>query len=137
MITCKPLHQVQWPAPINSCLNVAVRSPAQFGLGLNGCWPSRRSQLPLALLFIFSLSCPLNDCRRAAHSFFKIGGLFSLFLFSCPTLALLRLLILLLLLMSGNIHPNPAPIFPCFVCTENVTWRGSQCNAAHAPNGFI
>ena len=45
--------------------------------------------------------------------------------------ALLRLLILLLLLMSGNVHPNPGPIFPCSVCAGNVTWRGKsvQCCA--------
>ena len=78
--------------------------------------------------FIFSLCCPLNDRRRAAHSIYKIGRLFSLFLLSCPTLALLRLL---LLLMSGNVHPNPGPIFPCSVCAGNVTWRGKsvQCCA--------
>ena len=118
-------------APINSRLNVVVRSPTPFGLGRNGCWPSRGSQLPRALPFIFSLCCPLNDRRRAAHSFFKIGRLFSLFLFSCPSLALLRLLILLLFLMSGNVHPNPGPIFPCSVCTGNVIWRGKsvQCCA--------
>ena len=77
----------------------------------------------------FSLCCPLNDCRRAAHSIYKIGRLFSLFLFSYPTLALLRLLILLLLLMSGNVYPNPGPIFPCSVCAGNVTWQGKsvQC----------
>ena len=77
----------------------------------------------------FSLCCPLNDRRRAAHSFFKIGCLFSLFLFSCPSLARLRLLILLLLLISGNVHPNPGPIFPCSVCAGNVTWPGKsvQC----------
>ena len=110
-----------------------VRSPAPFGLARNGCWPSRESQLSRALPFIFSLCCPLNDRRRAAHSICKIGRLFSLFLFlfSCPTLALLRLLILLLLLMSGNVHPNPGPIFPCSVCAGNVTWRGKsvQCCA--------
>ena len=118
-------------APINSCLNVVVRSPTPFGLGRNGCWPSRWSQLPRALPFIFSLCCPLNDRRRAAHSIYKIGRLFSLFLFSCPTLALLRFLILLLLLMSGNVHPNPGPIFPCSVCAGNVTWQGRsvQCCA--------
>ena len=79
--------------------------------------------------FIFSLCCPLNDRRRAAHSIFKIGRLFSLFLLSCHTLALLRLPILLL--MSGNVHPNPGPIFPCSVCAGNVTWRGKsvQCCA--------
>ena len=81
--------------------------------------------------FIFSLCCLLNDRGRAAHSIFKIGRLFSLFLLSCPTLALLRLLIFLLLLMSGNVHLNPGPIFPCSVCAGNVTWRGKsvQCCA--------
>ena len=118
-------------APINSRLNVVVQPPTPFGLGRNGCWPFRGSQLPRELPFIFSLCCPLNDRRRAAHSFFKIGRLFSLFVFSCPSLALLRLLILLLLLMSGNVHPNPGPIFPCSVCAGNVTWRGKsvQCCA--------
>ena len=118
-----------WPAPINSRLNVVVRSPTPFELGRNGCWPSRGSQLPRALPFIFSLCCLLNDRSRAAHSFFKIGGLFSLSLFSCSSFARLRLLILLFLLMSGNVHPNPGPIFPCSVCAGNVIWRGKpvQC----------
>ena len=110
-----------------------MRSPTQFGLGRNGCWPSRGSQLPRALPYIFSLCYPLNDRRRAAHSIYKIGLLFSLFPFSCPTLALLRLLILLLLLMSDNVNPNPGPIFPCSVCAGNVTWRGKSvqcCNCS-------
>ena len=99
-----------------------VRSPTPFGLGRDGCWPSRGSQS------FFSLCCPLNDRRRAAHSTYNIGRLFPLFLFSCPTLALLRLLILLLL-MSANDHPNPGHIFPCSVCAGNVTWQGKsvQC----------
>ena len=121
-----PTDDLPVPAPTNSRLNVVVRSPTPFGLGRNGCWPSRGSQLPQALSFIFSLCCPLNDRIRAAHSFFKTGGLFSLFLFSCFFLALLRLLILLLFLMSGNVHPNPDPIFPCSVFTGNVTWRGKS-----------
>ena len=108
-------------APINSRLNVVVRSPTPFGLGRNGCWPSRGSQLPQALSYIFSLSCPLNDRRRAANSIYKIGRLFSLFPLSCSTLAFLRLL-----LMSDNIHPNPGPIFPCSVCAGNVTWWGKS-----------
>ena len=112
-----------------------VRSPAPFGLGRNGCWPSRGSQLPRALPFNFSLCCPLNDRKRAAHSIYKIGRLFSLFLFSCPTLALLRLLILLLLLMSGNIHPNPGPIFPCSVCAGNVTWRDKSVQCCTCSKG--
>ena len=124
-----PLAKHAFPAPINSRLNVVVRSPTPFGLGRNGRWTFRGSQLPRALLFIFSLCCALNDLSRAVHSFFNIGRLFSLFLFSCPSLSLLRLLILLLLLMSGNVHPNPGPIFPCSVCAGNVTWWGKsvQC----------
>ena len=105
---------------------MVVWSPAPFGLRRNACWPSK---YPGHSPFIFSLCCPLNDRRRAAHSIFKIGCLFSLFLLSCLTLALLRLLICLLLLMSGNVHPNPCPIFPCSVCAGNVTWQGKsvQC----------
>ena len=97
-------------------------SATPFGLGQNDCWPSRESQLPQALPFIFLPCCPLNDCSRAAHS------LFACFLFFF-TPALLRLLILLLLLMSGNVYLNPGPIFPCSVCAGNVTWRGKsvQC----------
>ena len=103
-----------------------VRSQIPFGSHQNGCWTSRGSHLPRALPFIFLLGCPLNNRRRAAHSFFKIGSLFSLFF----SPALLRLLILLLLLLSSNVHPNPGPIFPCSVCTGNVTWRGKlvQCS---------
>ena len=105
-------------APINSRLNVVVRIPTPLGVGRNGCCPSRGSQLPQALPFNFLLCCPLNNRRKAAHSFFEIGRLFSLFLFSCPSLAVPRLLILLLLFMSGNVHPNPGPIFPCSVYLE-------------------
>ena len=73
---------------------------------------------------IFLPCSPLNDRRRVARSLFKIG-LCSLFF--CLSLA--RLLILLLLLMSGNVHPYPCPIFSCSVCAENVTWwgRSVQC----------
>ena len=71
---------------------------------------------------IFSPCCSLNYRRRAARSFFKIGRLSSLF--SCLSLALPRLLILILLLMSGNVYPNPGPVSPCSVCARNVTWRG-------------
>ena len=75
---------------------------------------------------IFSPCCSLSDRRRAAHSFFKIGRRSSLFYFFH---ARLRLLTLLIFLMSGNVHPNPGPIFPCSVCAGNMTWRGRpvQC----------
>ena len=124
-----PLFDLVIAAPINSCLNVVVRSSTPFGLGRNGCWPSRGSQLPRALPFIFSLCCPLNDRSRAAHSIFKIGRLFSLSLFSSPSLARLCLPILLHLLMRGNVYPNLGLIFPCSVWAGNVTLRGKsvQC----------
>ena len=66
----------------------------------------------------------LNDRRRVARSLFKIG-LSSLY--SC--LSLDCLLILLLLLSSGNFHPNPCPVFSCLVCAGNMTWwgRSVQC----------
>ena len=116
--------------PINSRLNVVVRSPTPFGLGRNGCWPSQGSQLSRAFPFIFLLCCPLNDHRSAAHSFFKIGRLFSLFLFSCTPLAPLCLLILLLLLMSGKVHPNPGPMFP-LLC---VCWK---CDLAEQVSAML
>ena len=130
-VDCAISNEAECSAPINSRLNVVVRSLALFGLGQNGCWLPEGPSYPRHSIFIFSLCCPLNDCRRAAHSIFKIGRLFSLFLLSCLTLALLRLLILLLLLMSGNVHPNPGPIFICSVCAGNVTWQGKsvQCCA--------
>ena len=105
--------------------------PGPVWVGSKWLLAFRGSQLPRAHLFIFLLCCPLNDRRRATHSFFKIDRLFPLFLFSFPSLALLRLLILLLLLMSGNVHPSPGPIFPCSVCAGNVTWWGKsvQCCA--------
>ena len=76
---------------------------------------------------IFLPFCPLNDCRRASHSFSKIRRLSSPF--SCLFYVRLRLLILLLLLMSSNADPNSGPIYPCSICAGNVTWRGKsvQC----------
>ena len=72
---------------------------------------------------------PLNDCRRVACSLFKIG-LSSLFF--CLSLA--HLVILLLLLMSGNVDPNPCPVFPCSVCTGNVTWQGRSVQCCKCSN---
>ena len=70
---------------------------------------------------------PLSDRRRVAHSFCKIGRLSSSF--PCLFHPRLRLLILLLFLMSGNVLPNPAPIYTSSVCAGNVTWRDEsvQC----------
>ena len=105
---------------------MVVQSPTPIGLSRNGCWTFRGSQLPRALPFIFSLCCPLNDRRNAANSFLKIGRLFFLSLFSCPSLASLRLLLFLLFLMSDNVHPNPGHIFSCSVSAGKVVWRASS-----------
>ena len=87
--------------------------------------PSYPGHYPCANHFFAVL--PLNDRKRAACSFFKIGHLFSLF--SCLSLALSGFLILLLLLMSSSVHPIAGSVFPCSVCAGNVTWRGRsvQC----------
>ena len=39
------------------------------------------------------------------------------------------ILISMLLLISGDIHPNPGPIDPCSLCSRRVTWgnRSIQC----------
>ena len=50
--------------------------------------------------------------------------------FSCLSLA--RLLILLM--MSGNVNPNPCPIFPCLVFAGNVTWRGRSVQCCTCSN---
>ena len=53
-----PLKSRSDAAPINSRLNVVVRSPTPFGLGRNGCWPLRGSQLPRALPSFFAMLPP-------------------------------------------------------------------------------
>ena len=73
----------------------------------------------------FFAMLPPERPQNGSTQHLQIGRLFSLLPLSCPTLALLRLLILLLL-MSGNVHPNLGPIFPCSVCAGNVTWRGKS-----------
>ena len=75
---------------------------------------------------------PLNDRRRVARSLFEIC-LSSLF--SCLSLA--RILILLLILMSGNVHPNPCPVFPCSVCAGNVIWRGRSMQCCTCSNWVL
>ena len=122
------LHTKNTTAPINNRLNVVVLFPTPFGLGRNDCClpegPNYSGHSPHTNHF---LPCfPLNDRDGAVRSLFEIGRLSSLF--SCLSLA--RLLILLLLLMSGNVHPNPGPVFPYSVRAGNVTWRGrlGQCS---------
>ena len=65
--------------------------PDPVWVGSKWLLPSRGSQVPQALPFIFLLCCPLNDRSRAAHSFFKISRLFSLSFFlpySCSSSSL-------------------------------------------------
>ena len=109
---------------------MVVRSLTAFALGQNGCWPSLGSQLPQTLPShkpFFRCAAFLNDRRRVARSLFKIG-LSSLF--SCLSFSRL----FTLLLMSGNPHPNPCPVFPCSVCAGNVTWRGRSVQCCTCSN---
>ena len=104
-----------------------VRSPSVL---VGSKWLLAFPRVPVAtgtslIQTIFPPCCPLNDRRREACSLFEIDCLFSLL--SC--LSLSRLFILLLLVMSGNVHSNPGTVFSCSVCTENETERGRsvQC----------
>ena len=108
-------------APINSRLSEVVRFPTSLGWSQMAVGLPEGSSYPGHIFFtnISSWCCPLNDRRRAARSLSEIGRLLSLF---CVSLA--RLLIILLLLRSGNIHPNPGSDFLCLVCPGNVTWSG-------------
>ena len=36
--------------------------------------------------------------------------------------------------MSGNVHPNPCPVFPCSVCAGNVTWLGRSVQCCTCSN---
>ena len=36
--------------------------------------------------------------------------------------------------MSGNVHPNPCPVFPCSVCAGNVTWQGRSVQCCTCSN---
>ena len=60
--------------------------------------------------------------QKAARTLFKIGLLSSIAILPLPHL-------LILLLMSGYVHPNPRSIFPCLMSAGNVTWRkrSMQC----------
>ena len=106
--------------------------PVPPGMGRNGRWTPRGPRIPRAApqtWIIFWFCCPLNDRRRAA--LFSKTGRPHLFLLGLLLCALSYCTIRLLLLMSGNVHPNPGPppTYPCPVCTRNVTWRGRsvQC----------
>ena len=46
------------------------------------------------------------------------------------------ILISMLLLISGDIHPNPGPIDPCSVCSRRVTWETDQYNVPAVLSGY-
>ena len=133
MIYCKDLHQHNIICFVTQrvCLRQSTAAPT--------CWCCPRPRLGLIEMAVglpkspsylghfpsfFRRASPPHHHRRAANSFLKIGRLSSLF--SCLSLACFRLLIVLLLLMSGNVQANLGPIYPCSVCAENVTWRGKS-----------
>ena len=116
---------------INSRLSVVVRSPTPFGLGQNGCWPFRGSQLPRAFPSYKLFFCrDTHDGRRAASGLSKNGRLFF-----CSH-AFTHLLILL---MSGDVHPTLAPCSSFPVQCALALWlvRIGLCDAAPAPNESI
>ena len=74
----------------------------------------------------FLLHCYLNDRRRAAHSFFKIGRLISFSYFSCPSLALLRLLIHMAGQVSAILHllqMGPSKVLTTFPFQIQSSWQ--------------
>ena len=76
----------------------------------------------------FAMLPPERPQKGSTHLLQNRSPVFT-FSFLLPLSNLPRLLILLLLLMSGNVYSNPGPIFPCSVCAGNVAWRGKsvQC----------
>ena len=106
-ITCRYVSKVSTSAPINTCLNVVVQSQLHVKMAVG---PSKSPSYSRHSQIIFSPCCPLNN-QRAALSLFQVSHL-SLPFFAC---------ILIILLMSSNVHPNPGPIFPCSMCAEYVT----------------
>ena len=97
--------------------------------------------LPWTILVFYSC-CPMRSHIWTAFlnpidhppisSTFFLRTLLSLFFHLKPLLYLshsLLILILMLLLISSDIHPNPGPIDPCSVCSCRVTWgnRSVQC----------
>ena len=131
-------------APTTSHFNVVVQSPSQHWGDRNGLSIPQgfhpRAILPwTTLLLIFYPCCPMRghiwtaflnpiDCPPISSTFFRTTPSFHpkpLHYSSHPPL----ILIFMLLLISGDIHPNPGPIDPCSVCSCRVIWgnRLVQC----------
>ena len=138
-----------WPIHTSSCMKLTTNNsndeeedctnqqpPQRGGAVPNPVWVGSKWLLafrrvpvtPGTTLHFFAMLPPERPQKGSTQHLQNWSPVFTFF-FSCPTLSLLRLLILILLLMSGNVHLNPGPIFPCSVCAGNVTWRGKsvQC----------
>ena len=131
-------------APATSHLNVVVQSPSLHWEGRNGLSIPRRSHpraiLSWTILLVFYPCCPMRghiwtaflnpiDRPPIPSTFFPTTFL-CLFFHPKPLLNLSHSpLILMLLLISSDIHPNPGPIDPCSVCSHRVTWgnRSVRC----------
>ena len=98
-----------------------------MGMGRNGRTDlprgSTKRSPPLSRT-VFSLGCPLTGHNWAAP------------LLLIDRTPIRRLLILALLLISGNVHPNPGPIsnhphprYPCSICHLDVGRDSLQCSA--------
>ena len=128
------LHQRQatstwWCSPL-SCTG-----EGQNGLSIPQGSHPRAVLLRTTLLLIFYPCCPMRghiwtaflnpiDRPPTSSTFFRTTLLSPSFhpkplqYSSHPPL----ILIFMLLLISGDIHPNPGPIDPCSVCSRRVTW---------------
>jgi len=132
------------PTPPFACTNV---SPPQrggaFPAPLSERWAEMARQLPRGarpsgrplqssgiIVSIFSCSRPLTSRSWTATLLFFYDWTL---IYSPP---LTRLLILLLLFASGNVHPNPGPvpvrltkpIYPCSVCSREIGRTSVQCS---------
>ena len=119
------LHQQQATSSL-WCSPFPRTGEGRNGLSIPRGSHSRATPLWTNFLFIFYPCCPLRGHRwtafltpNDASSLFTFLKTFS-YPFSNPKPPLylsqpLLLLILMLLLISGDIHPNPGPINPCSV----------------------
>ena len=113
------------------------------GKGRNGLSISRGSHPWAITLLVFYPCCPMRghiwtallnpiDRTPISSTFFPTTLFLSPFFHPKPLLYLSHsplILILMLLLISSDIHPNPGRIDPCSVCSRRVTWgnRSVQC----------
>ena len=80
--------------------------------------PSYPGHLPHTNHF-FAVQPPERPQKGSTQLLRNLSPVFYLLLpFSCPSSHSSPLL------MNGNVHSNPCPVFPCSVCAGNVTWRG-------------